>query len=57
MDELRIQIWDALYQSGRPMSVAELADRTGVEESEVTEAINHDWFEVVDGSVRIAESP
>ncbi len=57
MDELRIQIWDALYRSQTPMSVAELAKITGAEESEIAEAINHGWFQVADGSVRIAESP
>ena len=56
MDNLRIQIWDALYQARRPLSVAELAERSGAEESEITEAITHSWFEVVEGNVRIAES-
>lgn len=57
MDELRIRIWDALYKEELGLSFDELSVKTGVEASEIAEAVNHCWFEVQDGLVQIAESP
>ncbi len=57
MDELRTLIWDTLYQAQQPISIAELAKKTGEEELEIAKAVNHNWFEIADGQVRIAKSP
>ncbi|MEM6692807.1 MAG: hypothetical protein AAF664_25490 [Planctomycetota bacterium] len=57
MDELRIRIWDALYKEEAALTFGELSAKTGVEEAEIIEAVEHCWFEVQDSSVQIAESP
>ena len=54
MESIRNQIWDFLYRSDRPRTIADIARQIGNDEDTVRKAIRHDWFNVFGEEVTIA---
>lgn len=53
MDQLRAEIWDHLYRSG-PQTVEQIASSLRIDRVTVHAAVEHEWFEILDSTVRIA---
>ena len=52
---LREGIWDLIYENGH-QPPQQLAEQLNVDVETVTRAVEHEWFEVTDGNVCIANS-
>lgn len=54
MDELRVKIWDYLYRSGEPKEVSEIAESIEQEADTIRDAVDHEWFTIIDALVTIS---
>ena len=54
LDELRVAIWDYLFQARDTKTIDELAVAAELETEVIRGAVQHQWFTVVDGRVSIA---
>ena len=54
MDKLRDRIWDFLYRSDGPRSIADIAQHVDDVNETVRLAVDHEWFVVVGDQVTIA---
>lgn len=54
MDEFRIEIWDIVYRARGPKTIDELSRIVNQDSQTVRDAVDHDWFDVVEGMVTIA---
>ncbi len=54
MDELRIEIWDLLYRAKEPKSITEIVEILDQDDATIREAIDHEWFTIVDDVVNIS---
>jgi DNA-binding Lrp family transcriptional regulator len=55
LDPIREKIWDKIYIDGQ-QSIEELAEALQVSVATVRESIDHEWFVVEHGNVRIAST-
>jgi hypothetical protein len=54
IDELRDLIWEHLFQAKAPKSVDEIAALTNCNATDVSTAVNHEWFAVTEHGISIA---
>lgn len=54
MDEFRIEIWDIVYRARGPKTIDELSQIVNQDNETVRAAVDHHWFDVVEGMVSIA---
>ncbi len=57
MDRFRIEIWDIVYRARGPKTIDELSRIINQDSETVCAAVDHDWFDVVEGVVSIAIAP
>jgi hypothetical protein len=53
-DELRVIIWDYLFQTRTSRTLDEIATFCGQEPQTITAAVDHEWFKVAADNVMIA---
>lgn len=54
LDDLRIEIWDALFCAEDEKSIDEIAQILARDHDSVRSAIQHPWFDVVENTVSIS---
>ena len=55
MDQMRIDVWDLVFQSG-PQTIAQIVATTQLDQQIVEAVVNHAWFDVQGDIVSIAAS-
>ena len=54
MDELRIEIWDLIFLANTPKQIDEIAELTNQQIETVRAAVDHEWFNNIQGTVTIS---
>ncbi len=56
MDELRIEIWDLIFLANAPKQIEEIAELTNQPIETIRTAVDHEWFNNIQGTVTISHA-